>query len=145
METPVLTLGGQAGKFAWACVCARESESVFVRQKPLSILLLSDFASVKGNLDFPCQSPLQMLPKTSHQGCSLYRTPPRACPGVGKAVPTLLPFERNVCYLGFFILSSLSVQHFGCRLMLLLSLTACFSSNHFQLQNLSTSSQCKYT
>ena len=25
METPVLTLGGQAGKFAWACVCARES------------------------------------------------------------------------------------------------------------------------
>lgn len=25
METPALTLGGQAGKFAWACACARES------------------------------------------------------------------------------------------------------------------------
>lgn len=25
METPALTLGGRAGKFAWACACAKES------------------------------------------------------------------------------------------------------------------------
>lgn len=82
METPVLTLGGQAGKFVWACVCARES--IFVRQKPLSILLLSDFASVKGNLDFPCQSLLQMLPKPSRQCCSLYRNTSQCLPSSGE-------------------------------------------------------------
>lgn len=82
METPVLTLGGQAGKFAWACVCARES--ILVRQKPLSIMLLSDFASVKGNLDFPCQSPLQMLPKPSRQCCSLYRNTSQCLPRSGE-------------------------------------------------------------
>lgn len=47
----------------------------FVHWKPISFMLLSDFASVKGNLDFPCQSTLRVLSQTftSSQCGSLYQ------------------------------------------------------------------------